>query len=154
VKPWNWCAGKHQLGLNPQPGGPKGGRERQGDADRKREKGDEKTQLPPCACPGGRPRRKSQMSRFQHPALSPTTKHSFPLAVSSPLFCLASPPSDRVIHTLSLLYWHTQHPSHIPPPPLQMTEHLPSFVDATLHWTSPGCHPCLLTPSKSSTSSP
>jgi hypothetical protein len=92
---------------------------------------------------------------FQHPALpnGPTT----PLStgrIAPHFFYPASPPSDRVIPTLSLVHWHTQHPSHLPLPPLQMTEHLPSFVDATSHWTSHGCHSCPLTPSKSSTSSP
>jgi hypothetical protein len=78
---------------------------------------------------------------------------SFPLTVSSPCFCPASLPSDRVISTLSLVHWHTQHPSHPPPPPQQMIEHA-SFANATPHWTSRGCHSCHLISSKCSTSSP
>jgi hypothetical protein len=43
-------------------------------------------------------------------------------------FYPASPPSDRVIPTLSLVHWHTQHPSRLRLPPLQMTEHASSIV--------------------------
>ncbi|KAI0286303.1 hypothetical protein BC826DRAFT_1049417, partial [Russula brevipes] len=46
----------------------------------------------------------------------------------SPPFCPASPPSERAIPTLSLVHWHTQHPSFAPSPATPTDDRASSFV--------------------------
>jgi hypothetical protein len=99
---------------------------------------------PAYACPGQDARCAGDLTRPSNIPLCPMAPlHSFLLAVSSPLFCPASLPSNRVIPTLSLVHW--PYPTPVAPSSTTstMTEHAPSFVNAMSHWTSRGCHHAL-----------